>query len=101
MRSPAVRPNLASTPANAWIRSSRMKSTSAPVSGCGSVTITTLNAFGSSCRRSGQRTGRRQALESEVELGRRALGLMMAVEARQIGERLSGRHEARGLDDED
>ena len=45
--------------------------------------------------------GRRQALESEVELSRRALGLMMTIEARQIGERLDRRHEARRLDDED
>ena len=48
-----------------------------------------------------QRPGRRQALEAQVELGRRALGLMMAIEARQIGERLDRRHEARRLDDED
>ena len=48
-----------------------------------------------------QRPGRRQALEGQVELGRRAFGLMMAVEARQIGQRLDRRHEARGLDDED
>src|SRR5271166_5709594 len=82
MISPAVSPNLASTPASAWIRSSRMKSTSAPVSGCGSVTNTTSNAFGSSWRR-------------------RALGLMMAVETGQIGLWLERRHEAGGLDDED
>ena len=107
MMSPAVRPNLASTPASAWIRSSRMKSTSAPVSGCGSVTITTSNA----CRlvlaakreidRRRQGPGRRQTLEGQVELGRRAVGLMMAVEAGQIGLRLDRRHEACGLDDED
>ena len=47
-----------------------------------------------------QRPGRRQALEGQVEFGRRALGLVMAVEARQIGERLDRRHEARRLDDE-
>ena len=51
--------------------------------------------------RRGQRPGRRQALEAQIELGRRALGLMVAVEARQIGERLDRRHEARRLDDED
>ncbi len=49
----------------------------------------------------GQRPGRGQALEGQVELRRRTLGLMMAVEARQIGERLDWRHEARRLDDED
>ena len=48
-----------------------------------------------------QRPGRSEALEGEVELGRRALGLMMAVEAGKIGERLDRRHEALGLDDED
>ena len=45
--------------------------------------------------------GRREALECEVELSRRALGLMMAIEARQIGQRIDRRHEAGGLQDED
>ena len=48
-----------------------------------------------------QRPGRRQALEGETEIGRRALRLMVAIEARQISERLDWGHEARGLDDEE
>ena len=35
--------------------------------------------------RAGNGPGRREAFECQVELGRRALGLMMAVEARQTG----------------
>ena len=45
--------------------------------------------------------GRRQTLEGQVELGRRAFGIVMAIEARQVGERLDRRHEACRLDDED
>ena len=106
MMSPAVSPNFASTPASASIRSSRMKSTSASDSGCGSVTITTSNAFGSSWRFSAKSSEAgigpvgAQALEGQVERGRRALRLMMAVEARQARQRIDRRHEAGGLDDE-
>ena len=48
-----------------------------------------------------QRPGRRDALEAEIERGRRAHRLMMAIEARQVGRRIDRRHEARRLDDED
>ena len=48
-----------------------------------------------------QGPGRRETFEGQVQLRRRALGLMMAVEAGQIGLRLERRHEACGLDDED
>ncbi len=51
--------------------------------------------------RSGHGRRRREALESQVERARRALGLMMAVEAGQAGQRIDRRHEPGRLDDED
>ena len=107
MMSPAVRPNLASTPAKRLdqILADEVDFRAGLRLRIGHhhdvERLRLILAAQREIDRRRQRPGRRQALEAQVELGRRALGLMVAVEARQIGERLDRRHEARRLDDED
>ena len=107
MMSPAVRPNLALTPASAWTRvladevdfGLRLRLRVGDQDDVERARL--VLAFQRKIDRGRQRPGRREALEGQVELGRRALGLMMAIEARQMGQRIDRRHEARRLDDED
>ena len=107
MMSPAVRPNFASTPASACNQVLANEVDFRPGLGLrighhhDVERLRLLLAPKREIDRRRQGAGRGEALKSQVEIGRRALGLMMAVEEGQIGLRLERRHEARGLDDED
>ena len=56
MMSPVVMPNAALVPISAFTTSSRTKSTSTGLSGCGSVNSRTSNVVGSTALRSGKST---------------------------------------------
>ena len=105
--SPAVRPNLASAPARALNQvlanevdfGAGLRLRIAHHHDVESIGL--ILAAKREIHRRGQRPGRRQALVGQVEIGGRAFGIVMAVEARQIGLALDRRHEPRRLDDED